>query len=430
MEQKYNVLVFPAGTEIAFEIHAALRDNKLFKLYGATSEPCHANFLFGECFDGVPYADDPEVIDALNEIIDYCNIDFVYPAHDSALVTLTANQSRLHAKVVTSSPSTVMICRSKKLTYSLLRYQNYCPKYWFSSEDVEEYPVFVKPAKGQGSVGAQRVNNKQELDRILSDGTEYVICEYLPGKEYTVDCFTDKDGKLRYVGKRTRERIRAGIAVRSRFVETDDLVNSIADHLNHVFKFNGAWFFQIKENAKGEPKLLEVAPRIAGTMGLSRNRGVNLPLLTLHNILGKNVEIITNSEEILLDRAFISRYARGDFYYNTVYVDLDDTLIVDERVNPMLIAFLHQAKDDGISLVLLTKHDGSIYCELADYYIDPRLFDIIINVGEEDEKWKHIFNSSSIFIDDSFSERKKVKEKKNIPVFDVSMVDSLIDWRA
>ena len=427
MARKYKVLVFPAGTEIAFEIHAALRGNKMFELYGATSEPCHANFVFRKCIDGLPYANDPAVIDALNEIIDYYNIDFVYPAHDSALLTLTVYKDDLHARVVTSNVATVAICRSKKLTYSLLHHERYCPKVYSGIEYVEEYPVFVKPAIGQGSVGAQRANNAEELQRILSDGTDYVICEYLPGKEFTIDCFTDRNGKLLYVGQRTRERIRAGIAVRSRFVGTDPFVNSMADHLNHVFNFNGAWFFQVKEDKNGEPKLMEVAPRIAGTMGLSRNRGVNLPLLTLHNILGENVEIITNSEKILLDRAFVSRYQQ-DMYYDCVYVDLDDTLIIDGTVNPLLIAFLHQCKNEGISVCLLTKHAGSIYRELADYCIDPGLFSLIINVAETDEKWRYIYDPYSIFIDDSFSERKKVKENNNIPVFDISMVDGLIDW--
>lgn len=429
MARKYNVLVFPAGTEIAFEIHASLRGNKLFELYGATSEHCHADFVFRKCIDGLPYANDPAVIDALNEIIDYYNIDFVYPAHDSALLTLTVHKDDLHAQVVTSQAATVAICRSKKLTYSLLHHERYCPKVYSGVEYVEEYPVFVKPAVGQGSVGARKVESSEELRRILSDGTDYVICEYLPGKEYTVDCFTDMNGKLRYVGQRTRERIRAGIAVRSRFVKTNDFVNSMADHLNHVFTFDGAWFFQVKEDKNGEPKLMEVAPRIAGTMGLSRNRGVNLPLLTLYNLIGENVEICPNSNEILLDRAFISRY-KQNIYYDCVYVDLDDTLIIDGTVNPILIAFLHQCKNEGISVCLLTKHAGSIYRELADYCIDPGLFSLIINVAETDEKWRYIYDPHSIFIDDSFSERKKVKENQNIPVFDISMVDGLIDWTA
>ena len=46
MAEARKVLVFPAGTEIAFEIHHALRSSKFVKLYGATSVACHADFVF------------------------------------------------------------------------------------------------------------------------------------------------------------------------------------------------------------------------------------------------------------------------------------------------------------------------------------------------------------------------------------------------
>ena len=35
----------------------------------------------------------------------------------------------------------------------------------------------------------------------------------------------------------------------------------------------------------------------------------------------------------------------------------------------------------------------------------------------------------AIFIDDSFAERRKVHQTLGIAVFDVDMVESLIDWR-
>ena len=81
-----NILVFPAGTEIAFEIHDALKNSKFVKLFGATSVPCHADFVFQNCVSGLPFVDDPALIPALNRVIDACHIDYVYPAHDSALL--------------------------------------------------------------------------------------------------------------------------------------------------------------------------------------------------------------------------------------------------------------------------------------------------------------------------------------------------------
>ena len=423
-----NVLVFPAGTEIAFEINDALRYSKFVKLYGGTSLPCHADFVFENCIEGLPFVDDPALIDCLNSVIDKYGIDFIYPAHDSALLSLTLAKDRLKAAVVTSPVETVEICRSKNKTYAFLKGVEYLPSFYSSPNDVPSYPVFIKPSVGQGSQGARIINDRSHLEEALMEGTEYTICEYLPGAEYTVDCFTDIHGNLKYVNPRTRDRIRAGIAVRSHNIPATDEISAIASDLNSRLRFNGAWFFQIKENSEGKLRLMEAAPRIAGTMGLSRNLGVNMPLLTLFNMWGYEVDIISNGNNLLLDRAFISRF-KTSIHYSNVYVDFDDTLIINGKVNSFLMMFLYQAKSKGTSLYLLTRHSTDIHADLKKYHIADDLFDDIYHIDSEGSKASFV-RPDSIFIDDSFAERKRVKDECGIPVFDPDMVESLIDWRA
>ena len=52
------------------------------------------------------------------------------------------------------------------------------------------------------------------------------------------------------------------------------------------------------------------------------------------------------------------------------------------------------------------------------------IFDDIINVGEKDKSY-YIKEEKAIFIDDSFRERKDVYEKRQIPVFDIDMLNFL-----
>ena len=428
MAEVRKVLVFPAGTEIAFEIHHALRYSKFVRLYGATSVACHADLVFENCVEGLPYVDEPGLIERLNQVIDELEIDYIYPAHDSAVLTLTREQERLHAPVVTSALETVEICRSKNLTYDYLRGAEYLPRFYACLDEIREYPVFIKPSVGQGSVGARRIDSRAALEEALADGVEYAICEYLPGQEFTVDCFTDRHGDLRYVGPRSRDRIRSGIAVRSHFLPEDQRINAIAEDLNRRFRFNGAWFFQLKENGQGQLRLMEVAPRIAGTMGATRNRGVNMPLLTLYNMWGFDVDIINNGNELLLDRAFISRFKAG-IHYENVYVDFDDTLVLRGQVNPELMAFLYQARNQGKKLFLISKHVGDLEGELRRFCIHPGLFDQIIRLDQSESKLPYI-QAGYIFIDDSFAERRRIHEGCGVPVFDLDMIESLIDWRA
>ena len=427
MAEVKNVLVLPAGTEIALEINNALRYSKFVKLFGGTSRPCHAEFVYENCVENIPYPDDAEFIAKVNEAVDKYHIDYIYPAHDSVLLKLTEAQGELHAAVVTSDVETVRITRSKNKTYAFLRGAYYLPKTYARAEDVGAFPVFIKPAVGQGAEGARRIDDMEKLTEALSDGVEYAICEYLPGEEFTVDCFTDRHGKLRIASPRTRSRIRAGISVRSRKLECSEEIEKIAEDINGRFSFNGAWFFQLKENAHGEYRLMEIAPRIAGTMSVTRNLGVNMPMLTLFNMWGYDVDVINNGNALLLDRAFISRFDT-DVRYDSVYVDFDDTIVVKGRVNGMLMMYLYQARDKGKKIILLTKHAEDIGASMEKYAVSPRLFDEIIHIPQDGDKAEYVA-PNSVFIDDSFAERRRVSERCGAAVFDLDMVESLLDWR-
>ena len=70
---------------------------------------------------------------------------------------------------------------------------------------------------------------------------------------------------------------------------------TLAGRINEALEMRGAWFFQVKENSQRKLVLLEIAPRIAGSMGLVRNQGVNLPLLSLYDAADLDVVISSNN---------------------------------------------------------------------------------------------------------------------------------------
>lgn len=428
MMKKKKVLLYPAGTEIAFEINNALKYSKFIEIYAASSVSCHAEYVFKNYIDGLPPANDLSCVEALNEVVDKYKIDFIYPTHDNALMLLTENKEKLHAQLVTSDLKTVQICRSKKKTYDFFAGEFFVPIVYDGANSINSYPVFVKPSVSQGSIGAIKVNNKNELETVMNkSGKENIVCEYLPGKEYTVDCFTDKNKKLRLCHLRSRDRIKAGISIRSTLMKTDDEVMKIAEMINSKLSFNGAWFFQLKKDKNGNYKLLEISPRIPGTMAVSRNLGINYPLLTIYNLMDYDLELIENNYNVVLDRAFINRY-KLNIVYDRVFIDFDDTVYIDNKINIQLMMFLYQCVNNNKEIILLTKHIGDIYEYLHKYKISMSLFNEIIQIGKYDNKEDYV-TSNSIYIDDSFAERKAIKEKFDIPVFDLDMVESLIDWR-
>ena len=426
-----NILIFPAGTEIALEIFNALKYSKFVKVFGGTSLEDHSVYMYKRLIKNFPYYNEPGFIKYLNEVIEKYSLDYIYPANDAVQYFLMQHEKEISVPIVSAPAKTVNICRSKKRTYEFLKENgggDFVPKYFERIDDIDHYPVFVKPEVGQGSVGAELIKNEQQLKTRIKNDDKLIVCEYLEGDEYTVDCFTDRYGKLRVVSMRNRARIRLGISVHSEILKLDKKVQEIAEKINSVLEFQGAWFFQLKKNREGLYKLLEVSPRIPGTMGVSRNRGSNFPLLTLYNMWGYDVDIIINNYDISVDRAFFNRYSI-QIEYDTVYVDFDDTLVINDKVNISLLAFLYQAVEKGKKIVLITKHINDIYKSLEKYKISERVFSEIISIQKEDEKKRYISRKKAIFIDDSFAERKHIYNEINIPVFDLDMVESLIDWR-
>ncbi len=126
-----------------------------------------------------------------------------------------------------------------------------------------------------------------------------------------------------------------------------------------------------------------------------------------------------------VERVVTNRFA-FDYHYNVVYVDFDDCLIVEGRVNSMLIMYLYQCIDKGRKIILITKHAGELQQKLKQYRLEG-LFDKVIHLSAEAKKTDYITESSAVFIDDSFGERKAAAKKTGIPVFDVCAVESLID---
>ncbi len=245
--------------------------------------------------------------------------------------------------------------------------------------------------------------------------------------EYTIDCFTDKDGVLRVASLRDRARTKTGISVNSRNLPLDDDILRIAKEINSRLTFCGAWFFQMKLNANNQYRMLEISPRIPGTMGLSRNTGVNFPLLTIYTLLGYPVEILKHDYNIEVDRAFINRYKINQ-EYSCVYLDLDDTLELKDKVNQWLMLYLYQCVNNNVELYLLTRHARDINETLAKHKISPELFNQIIHIKDESPKSNYITRKDAIFIDDSFRERIDVKEKCKIKVFDLDQIEALLDW--
>jgi predicted ATP-grasp superfamily ATP-dependent carboligase len=425
MDKTVNVLIFPAGEINAVELHNALSSCVNINLFGGASVDRHGPYIFEQYIIGIPLITAPNFFEAFNAVLEKHAIDVIFPTHDTVASFFADNQERIQAKIMVPDQKTAAICRDKQQMYNLFKDCDFVPRLFTSKYDIE-FPMFMKPRVGAGSVGARKVENQEDLHGI--DTSEYVMAEYLPGEEYTVDCLTDKNGVLKVVSSRSRDRTLAGITVSGETKPATDEILHIAKTINQSLKFMGLWFFQIKQNTEGQWKLLEVSARVAGTMCLTRAKGLNLPLLSVYVAMGMDVIPIANDFTVKVDRTLINRY-KFDYEYNSVYLDFDDTVIVRGKVNLYAIMFIYQCRNQGKKIYLLTRHPNKINATLQCYGIAKELFTDIIQLTFDDFKIDHIKPQRAIFIDNAFQERKLVHDTYHMPVFDVDAIEVLLDWR-
>ena len=425
---RIKVLVFPAGAENALEIYNSLKYNLHIDVYGASGKPDHAKYAYPEdhYIEDNLYINSPGFIDKFNSILRQYSINVVIPTHDTIALFFSRYMNNILAKIVTSRLETAMIAREKKLTYDKFRAEDFCPRIYEALDKNIDYPVFLKPNIGQGSQGTYLAKTETELRAAISHHKDLIVCEYLPGAELTVDCFTDRHRNLLFVGPRTRERIQMGISFHSQSVPLTEEIYEIAKIISDYLILRGAWFFQLKQNACGKYKLLEISVRQAGTMALYRQLGINFALLSVFDSMDVDVTVINNPLSISLDRCLHNRY-KINYSYSKVYIDFDDTIIVNSLVNTNAIRYLYQCKNKGKQIILITNHEFNIHDSLAHYSIAKELFDEIIIIPMNRKKYEFINPLDAIFIDNYFPDRKQVSEIYKIPVFDVDAIDCLCD---
>jgi hypothetical protein len=393
-----NILVFPCGSEIGLEIHRALVDKKNITLYGLSSVNDHGRYVYENYIGDCPFVTHIDFKNKIHGLVIDLNIDAIYPANEAALLKLKELEPYIQCKVIGPSLETVKICNSKSRTYEALKHVVKVPAY------TNEYPVFIKPDSGHSGINCHKVSSDTEMRALRND--THLVLEYLPGREYTIDCFADL-----YAEGRERKTITKGIATVTEMV-CDERFITMANAIQSVLKFPGAWFFQVKEDVNGELTLLEVGARIAGSSSLSRLRGINLPVLNLYNepVIIKQQNYITE-----ISRS-IDVKAKINYEFDNIYIDLDDTLIVNGKVNYKLMGLIYKFKNDGKKVFIITRSD------LQD--IDTTLkimFANIICLKPHERKASYMF-PRSILIDDSFAERADVTQ----PAFDTDIVDALL----
>lgn len=265
----------------------------------------------------VPAVYDPEYVNITLNICKEQKIDALISLNDLELPILAENKAKFEAlgvKVIVSDPQVIDIAFDKYKTAQWVESLGLvAPKTFVRLADVKEalakgeieFPLFMKPRWGSGSIGLESIADMEELDiyynllmkkikktilATASVGDEYImIQEKLTGSEFGLDIMNDLNGKNVAVSVKQKLAMRAGEtdkAVTVDLPEVREMGKKIGETLGHI----GNLDVDIMQRADGAYCVLELNPRFGGGYPFSYEAGVNMPKAIIQWVKGEEVD--------------------------------------------------------------------------------------------------------------------------------------------
>jgi carbamoyl-phosphate synthase large subunit len=296
-------------------------------------------------FIRIPQADDPDFTEA---VLQHCldnHIQLILPLVTRELFPLSKNKNRFEEKgirVLVSPEEAINRANNKSACYQFLKERGIEVPQFSIVHTVEEfidaarqmgYPqkqFCFKPSFSNGSRGVRVVSAfLDEADQLFNQKPyqlymgyeqavkvlgarpfpELLVSAYLPGPEYSVDCLA-YHGKAELVVPRVRTKMINGISVEGEFMN-DEAIVDYCGQIIEAIGLHGNIGIQVKISEEGQPLLLEINPRVQGTIVAALGAGVNLPLLAVKRELDLGIE--PRELEIKLGTRF-SRHWTEVFY--------------------------------------------------------------------------------------------------------------------
>ena len=136
---------------------------------------------------------------------------------------------------------------------------------------------------------------------------DMMAMEYLPGEEFSVDVLAS-NGHIDYMCARLSKTIVASIPLESMLFK-EPKAYEICENVVSMLNYDGNADFDFRYNEEGEPVLMEVNPRIAATMAIFHEGGVNLPYLRIKQLLGEELPILSPTYGLTMKRRYKEYYS-------------------------------------------------------------------------------------------------------------------------
>lgn len=320
-----TVLVTGAGGAAAVTLIQALRGDH--RVVAADIDPLAVGLYLVPAPQRVllPRGDDPAFVESLLAAAQSHGADLVIPTVDVELLPVSQAVgafTEMGIRVLVESCTTLECCIDK---YELMR--RCAPKVrvprtvlWGSATTDEQLaslgvPLIAKPRRGAGGRGFA-VYDSADAALLPPQDDSYILQEYLPGDEFSIDVLARPDGEVVAAVPRRRDKVDSGIAIAGRTVRDDDLVafgKAVAETIGATAVVN----VQARYCVDGTPALLEVNARFPGTMALTRAAGVDMPRLAVKGAFGGELPDAMDFTEVAMVRHWADVEVSIDDYART-----------------------------------------------------------------------------------------------------------------
>jgi carbamoyl-phosphate synthase large subunit len=289
-----RVLLGTAGTGTSWGLLASLRDLAPDAYVVATDmAPAHliAASALSDVFEQVPAVADEEFEPRLLELFQQHQIDTYVPTHDPEIIV--AGRLR-HAGLLDGIVCSAAPCWAGELCWDKLALGAWLMENGFPTPetvaavdiDSPEAGWMVKPRRGVGSIGVERVESADDLASVRrrSNIADAIAQRLLAGPEVTVDAFLGRDGTSAALC-RERVEVKSGVCTKARLFR-DHQIEDLVLELGRRLALHGAFCAQLMVDSRGARLLTDVNPRPGAGTRLSAAVGFNVHAAMLADLWG------------------------------------------------------------------------------------------------------------------------------------------------
>jgi predicted ATP-grasp superfamily ATP-dependent carboligase len=172
------------------------------------------------------------------------------------------------------------------------------PRHYRLEDAIDRFPLVFKPAESSSAHGVEYIHNAEELDALRAhhDGGSYVLQEYVKGFGAGYSVLAREGKVLAGCGHRRRAEwpVTGGSSMIRSYFEHPEMERIASRVIEHT-GWSGVAMFEFKVTPDNQVRLIEVNPRMWGSLYQSIASGVNFPLLLFRPELANSIMLKKNT---------------------------------------------------------------------------------------------------------------------------------------